>query len=98
MADELTPKQREALEIQQLVAAYQAVFGVSPKDRSTAQNMVWADIEAKGYLKKPTFVALARFNGDPIGAVDTVRGTLAEGRRELALYIQANIEFVRPTK
>ena len=76
MADELTPKQREALEIQQLVAAYQAVFGVSPKDRSTAQNMVWADIEAKGYLKKPTFVALARFNGDPIGAVDTVRGTL----------------------
>lgn len=70
-------KAKEKLE--RLLAAYAQVFGLTDKDRSEAQRLVWSDMERRGYIHRSTAVYL---NG---GEVQGIRMEIAEGMRIFVL-------------
>lgn len=83
----LTPAQVDRLREERLEAAYRQVFGADEAARNADQILVWADLQIAGYKNKPVFVA------DKTGALCPMRAAIADGRRSLLLYIEANVSF-----
>jgi len=88
MADQKTTAQKAAEErekVRRLAIAFREVFG-SDGHRSPAQQIVWARLEAMGYVRKPTWAL------DNDGAIDPLRTLNAEGHRN---FFQQIDELVR---
>lgn len=85
----LTPAQKIQLREEKLAAAYREMFGDDPSKRTSIQELVWADLEARCYYNRPTMIP------NTAGDVDRLRTDSAEGARCVFLYIRGNV-FFRP--
>lgn len=86
----LTELQRQKL---RLARAYKAVLG-SEENRSTNQQLVWEDMEKRGYLKTPVH--------NPQGVLDVNLGLINEGKRRFHIgtigYIEKPFGFELDTE
>ena len=68
--------------------AYKAVLGVDHDSRSTAQQLVWEDMQARGFFRKGTHVLTKT------GEVSKTHGIINEGKRLYFLGTLGRIESV----
>jgi hypothetical protein len=66
----------------QLALAYAHVFGLDGK-RMIHQQLVWDDLQKRGYMRSSTIIASSQ------GACDPFRFAVAEGRRQMVLELES---------
>lgn len=100
MAQNRSPQEKAAEDrdkAKRLALAFRAVFGGEDKGRTDAQRIVWAKLQAMGYVRRSTMIPLES------GHVDPLKMANGEGHRnffqqieELVLHASAVGEQTKP--